>query len=353
MPKNPFILAFGEVPELMIDAEQRMAVIVSDLISDRPNLRNFMIYGVRGSGKTCLLRAIEQKLSVRDEFIFINLDMGDGEGKNLLNQLAAVLADISDMKKLYLKADVKLNIWGNELTLENKNPYIDTRIEIEKMLRVLSNKNKKVVITLDEVANTSGVREFASAYKELSGQGLPVYLLMAGLKENIEGIKQEPRLTFLRRTFPIELGGLNHTAIREEYKKILHVDSEKAEELAYMTKRYSFAFQALGFTYLEYGDDWLKYYDSLLASYVYKPLWDSLSDKDRFITVIINNTPADSKGKREIGKILEIGNLKKNELTPYIKRLKNATVITSNERGTIDYTYPRFDVFVRNMSENM
>lgn len=343
---NPFVLAFGEVPPVMLDITSKTTVITSDLLAERPNLRNFMISGVRGSGKTVLLRAVEKELSDKEDFIFVNLDMGEGDGRTLLNQFAARLANIPGMKMLYTKAEVALSVLGGEIVLSNENAYFDIRLEIEKMLKVLSKKNKKIVITLDEVANTSGVRSFASAYKEISGQEYPVYLIMAGLKENTDSLKNEKTLTFLRRTFPIELDGLNYTSIIEEYMKRLKISREKAQQLANMTKRYSFAFQALGFSYIAYGEDWLKHYDYLLASYVYRPLWDSLSEKDKTILMGINKAKPKDNGQREMKDILNSCNLKNNAVTPYIKRLKNATILTSKEYGSIEYNYPRFEEFL-------
>lgn len=347
--ENPFILAFGEVPEIMLDEEARSRLIVNDIKASRPNFRNFMISGLRGSGKTVLLRSIQETLSKEKDYIFVNLDMGDGKTKNLLNQLAAILVSLPGMKALYTKAEVKVHLGNAEMLLENDNPFMDTRTEIAKMLGVLKKLNKKVVIMIDEVVDNDGFTTFASAYKELTND-YPVYLVMAGLKENTDNVINNPVNTFLRRAYPIELDGLNITLIRNEYEKILGVSRTEAEELANLTHRYSFAFQALGYAYYEYGSEkYLDEYDNFLALFVYRPLWDKLSDKDRKVLLGINKAIVSGLGKAKTSDVLESCGIQKNEFSPYRKRLSDSSIINTSEQGIISYNYPRFEVFAEKM----
>lgn len=347
--ENPFILAFGEVPEIMLDDESRSQTILNDIKASRPNFRNFMISGLRGSGKTVLLRSIQEKLQQDKTYIFVNLDMGDGKTKNLLYQFAAILASLPKMKTLYTKAEVKFSFLNAELLLDNNNPFIDTRTEIAKMLGVLKKLNRKVIIMIDEVIDNDGFASFASAYKELTND-YPVYLIMAGLKENTENIINNPVNTFLRRAYPIELEGLNITLIREQYEKILNISNKKAEELAALTNRYSFAFQALGYAYYEYGSNkYLSEYDILLELFIYKPLWNKLSLKDKEILIGINDVIKTGNGKAATADILTGCNLKKNEFSPYRKRLHDASILNTSTLGTITYNYPRFEIFVDNI----
>lgn len=344
--ENPFVLAFGEVPEIMLDDESRSELILSDIRASRPNFRNFMISGLRGSGKTVLLRSVQKTLEQEKEYIFVNLDMGDGKTQNLLNQFAAILATLPGMNARYVKAEVKIAIGNTGVSLENNNPFLDTRTEIAKMLGVLKTLNKKVVITIDEVLDNDSFTSFASAYKELT-DSYPVYLIMAGLKENTENIVNNPVNTFLRRAYPVELEGLNITKIREKYEKVLKVSRKEAEELAALTNRYSFAFQALGYSYFEFGrDGFLSEYDKLLELFVYKPLTGRLSNKDREILIGINEAIKEGNGTAATADILLKCRLKKNEFSPYRRRLMDSSIIDASDFGIIRYNYPRFDVYV-------
>lgn len=347
--ENPFILAFGEVPEIMLDEEARSKIILNDIKASRPNIRNFMISGLRGSGKTVLLRSIQEALSKEKEYIFVNLDMGDGKTKDLLSQFAAIIANIPEMKSLYLKADIRIGLGSAEIIMEKDNPFIDIRTEIAKMLGVLKKLNKKIVIMIDEIIDNDAVASFASAYKELTN-AYPVYLIMAGLKENTDNIVNNPVNTFLRRAYPIRLEGLNITLIREKYEKIFRISHEEAETLASLTHRYSFAFQALGYAYYEYGKEkFLDEYDNLLGLFVYNPLWDKLSVKDKKILIGINKAIKEGNGRAITADVLNKCNLKKNEYSPYRKRLISSSIISNTEMGVVTYNYPRFDVFIDNM----
>lgn len=351
--ENPFILAFGEVPEIMLDSKSRSELILNDIQASRPNFRNFLITGLRGSGKTVLLRSVQKTLEKEKDYIFVNLDMGDGKTQNLLNQFAAILATLPGMKALYMKAEVKIIIGGAEVSFESNNPFVDTRTEIAKMLGVIKKLNKKVVIMIDEVIDNDGFTSFASAYKELTDE-YPVYLIMAGLKENTENIINNPVNTFLRRAYPVELEGLNITRIREKYEKVLGVSKEEADRLSVLTNRYSFAFQALGYAYYEFGPDrFIEEYDKLLALFVYRPLTSNLSNKDKQILIGINKVIKEGNGTATTSDILSKCNLKKNEFCPYRQRLKNTSIINTNEFGIIKYNYPRFDVYVDTMKSIM
>lgn len=348
--ENPFILAFGEVPEIMLDVESRSKMILNDIRASRPNFRNFMISGLRGSGKTVLLRSIQEILEKEKDYIFVNLDMGDGKTKNLLSQFAAILVTLPGMKNLYTKAEVRIAIGNAEISIDNNNPFMDTRTEIAKMLAVLKKLNKKIVITIDEVIDNDGFTTFASAYKELTND-YPIYLIMAGLKENTDIIINNPVNTFLRRAYPVELEGLNITLICKKYEEILGLTHNEAEELAVLTHRYSFAFQALGYSYFEYGAKrYIDEYDKLLELFVYRPLWNKLSSKDKEVLIGINKTIKSGNGRAQTNDILDSCNLKKNEFSPYRRRLNNSSIINTSEFGIVTYNYPRFDIFVDNMS---
>ncbi len=76
---------------------------------------------------------------------------------------------------------------------------------------------------------------------------------MTGLYENIHNLQNEKTLTFLYRAPKIILEPLNYTAMIAKYKQIFSCDKEKAQEMAVLTKGYSYAFQLLG--YLVWNND--------------------------------------------------------------------------------------------------
>ena len=106
---------------------------------------------------------------------------------------------------------------------------------------------KKILITIDEVTKNDNIRVFSAAFQILLRKEYPVYLLMTGLYENIYNLQNEKSLTFLYRAPKVVLEPLNYTAMIAKYKQVFSCEQEKAEEMAKLTKGYSYAFQLLGY----------------------------------------------------------------------------------------------------------
>ena len=103
------------------------------------------------------------------------------------------------------------------------------------------------MFTIDEVTNTTYVKQFTSSFQTLMRENYPVFLLMTGLYENIKKIQDEDELTFLYRAPRIELTPLNIGGMTEFYKNTLGVSEIEARRLAKETNGYSYAFQVLGY----------------------------------------------------------------------------------------------------------
>lgn len=71
---------------------------------------------------------------------------------------------------------------------------------IEKIFSKLMKKNKRVLITIDEVIHDDNMRTFASQFQIFVRQDFPIFLIMTGLYENIHEVQNDPALTFLLRS---------------------------------------------------------------------------------------------------------------------------------------------------------
>ena len=188
------------------------------------------------------------------------------------------------------------------------------------------------------------MREFAAAYQILIRQDLPVYLLMTGLYENINKLQNEDSLTFLYRAPRIALEALNVTSIASNYSRNLNLDHDKAMDMAYLTKGYSFAFQVLGYLTWENGGDYksvLPEYRQYLDEFVYDKIWSELSQKDKSVLNAVSRVDS--------GKIEEIRNLlcmQTNEFNPYRKRLINRGLMDGKERGYVKLVLPMFRDYI-------
>ncbi len=344
MEKNPFAINFGMVPLQYISRDIIIDEIIGELNSDYVQNPCFMLTGTRGSGKTVTMTSIEKRLSEENDWIIIRLN----PDRSMLEGLAAKLYDSKDYISKFIDTSVNLTKFGIGVSLSAKTPAADIESALEIILKEVKKKKKKVLVTVDEVSNTAHMREFAGSFQIMIREELPIYLIMAGLYENIRSLENEKTLTFLYRTQTYEMEPLNPTLIADRYARTLGVSREKAMEYAVITKGYPFAYQALG-KYLweeekhELTEEVLIKLDEALSHYVYSKIWSELSAKDKWFMSFITKKPS-----MTVAEILELSKQKKNEFSQYRARLKEKGLINTDTHGVISYTLPRFDVFINN-----
>lgn len=349
MERNPFVLNFGKVPKQYISREFLIDEIVQEMTEDDSQNNCFMLTGTRGSGKTVTMTAIEQKISESDDWIVVRLNAE----RNMLESLVAKLYDSREFITKFVDTNINLSKFGIGLNISTKSPVADIESALELLIKEIKRKKKKLLVSVDEVSDTIYMREFVSSFQILIRENLPVFLLMAGLYENISDLKDEKNLTFLYRTPQYEMEPLNLTLIADRYSTLFGISREKAMDMAIITKGYPFAYQALG-KYIwdekdhEITDSVMLKFDDALSHYVYKKMWSELSEKDKwFMSFIVK------KESMPVSELLEITGQKKNEFSQYRERLRDKGLIDVSNRGIIKYKLPRFDTFVNNMQMEM
>ncbi|MBE5837059.1 ATP-binding protein [Butyrivibrio sp.] len=343
MGKNPFAINFGKVPSQYISRELIIDEIVQEMIDEDTQNNCFMLTGTRGSGKTVTMTEIEQRVLESDNWIVIRLNAE----RNMLESLAGKLYDSKEFMTKFVDANLNLSKFGIGLNIEQKSPVADIESALEIMLKEIQRKKKKLLVSVDEVSNTPSMREFASSFQIFIREDFPIFLLMAGLYENINDLKNEKNLTFLYRTPQYEMEPLNLTLIADRYSKLFGIDREKAMDMAIITKGYPFAYQALG-KYVwedenhEVSETVLIKFDEALSHYVYTKIWSELSEKDKwFMSFIVQ------KDVMPVAELLDITKQKKNEFSQYRERLRDKGLIDVSDRGMIKLKLPRFDAFVK------
>jgi len=342
--KNPFAINFGKLPSQYISRDILIDEITQELLAEEVQNPCFMLTGTRGTGKTVTMTAIEKKISEHDEWIIVRLN----PTRDMLNSLVAKLYDSKEFLTKFIDTNVNLSKFGIGVNLSSKSPIADIESALEIILKEIKRQNRRLLVTVDEVSNTAYMQEFASSFQIMIREELPIYLIMAGLYENIHNLEDEENLTFLYRTPKYEMEPLNLTLIAQRYMQILQVPQETAMDMAIMTKGYPFAYQALG-KYLwedehhEMNVSVLAKYDEALRHYVYGKMWAELSTKDKwYMTFIVQ------KDSMSTAELLEMSKQKKNEFSQYRARLRDKGLINVSTHGMISYKLPRFDVFVKN-----
>ena len=339
---NPFTLSFGKKPAEFISRISQTNQILDDFNSENPSSQVYMITGVRGAGKTVMMTNIASTLTQDKKWISVELN----PERDMLDKLAASLYSMPDLHALFIKAKLDFSALGLGVTLENAAPVTDIEIAIDKMLEHVKKAGKKLLITIDEVTKSDNIRVFSAAFQILLRKEYPVYLLMTGLYENIYNLQNEKSLTFLYRAPKVVLEPLNFTAMIAKYKQVFSCDEAKAEEMAKLTKGYSYAFQLLGYLMWNNKDknleDILPEYDQYLDEYVYNKIWSELSEMDKLVL----GEMARSR-ETDVTLIREALGMSTSKFSVYRDRLKRKGIVNASQYGSLFLILPRFEEFIK------
>ena len=339
---NPITLSFGKKPLQYISRIMQTNQIIESFNAEIPSNQIFMITGVRGSGKTVMMTNIADEIRADESWIVVELN----PMRDLLQSLAAKIYGIPEMHARFLKARLDFSAFGLGVSIEDAVPVTDIESVIERMLEQIQQDGKRLLITIDEAANSENIRIFASSFQIFIRRDYPIYLLMTGLYENLYDLQNDKSLTFLYRAPKLMLEPLNYTAVRKHYMDIFGLDMETAEKMTVLTKGYPFAFQVLGYLYWENRekdiDDILPEYDQYLEEYVYGKIWSELSELDKKVLLEISVNQ-----ESRVLCIRERLQMKSELFAVYRERLKRKGVIDTREYGKIRLLLPRFAEFVK------
>ena len=345
--RNPYVISFGRIPTQYISRRVLISDIIDALESDIIEEQAYKLTGVRGTGKTVTLTEIEKKIRENDNWIVVGIKSNG----NIIEDIIANLYSSVPFLTSFVDANLNLTKFGIGLNLSNKSPVASLDYALKTILREVDRKGMRVLITIDEARKTKHMVDFIQEFQILIREELPVFLIAAGLYEDVESIENAEGLTFFLRAAKYEMTPLNHTFIRNDYEKTLNVSREVAEKMATITKGYAFAYQALG-KYMwdlnaqDITEEVLALLDEALAEKVYRKIWSELAPRDKwFLEYIVK------KDKMSATELLEMTNKKHNEWSEPRKRLTEKGIIDTKIRGQIIVCLPRLKEFVENETE--
>lgn len=340
MAKNPFTLMFGVDAESIIYRVQEFNSIVQSF-SEQDSMYSFLITGIRGSGKTVLLRAVENHFREDEEWAVININP---QG-SMMQSLANRLFDTAKASKIIGRWSIALNLQVLTLTMESGAQTSDPELIIEKIVSRFAETKKKVLISIDEVNDTNQFRQFINFYQILLGRRMPVYLAMTALPENVDALVNDKAMTFLSRVPKIELKPLELVSVAAEYKMVFGIDNATAAAMAKLTQGYAFAYQVLGYFFFEAGGKTLS--DALVEKYVsylygngYAKFWNDLTGKEKEFMIAL---AASESGEKE--QIIANG-FPPNSYSLYRKRLMDKGLLWSPKYDCLMFVLPKFKEYV-------
>lgn len=332
---------FGKQPAQNIPRLVELNEVLDSFLNEPANQQIYMITGVRGCGKTVFMTEVANELKSRKEWEVLELSTS----QNLLSSMADALSKESRFTQ-FLKRGIGVSIAGFGVQLDAHKEITSPQITIKNTLDALKKHDKKLLICIDEVISNDYVKEFASIFQILVREDYPVYLLMTGLYDNINDLRNEKNLTFLYRAPEIKMKALNMATMAENYKTNLDVSLDQAKEMAKLTLGYSFAFQVLGyFTFRHDGNynEALSEFRQYLEDYVYEKIWSELSYMDKkFLYAVASAKTGKAK---EIKDSLGWAN---NKYTPYRNRLIKKMILNGDDYGYLKITLPLFNEYIIN-----
>ncbi|SDA62111.1 hypothetical protein SAMN02910275_01658 [Butyrivibrio sp. INlla18] len=343
--RNPYAISFGRIPNQYISRSLLIDDIIDTLNSDIVEEQAFKITGIRGTGKTVTLTTIEKQLREDNNWIVVNLK----PDSDIVNDLVANLYTNIPFITNFVDANLNLSAFGIGVNLSKKSPAASLDVALDKLMSEVARKKKRVLIVIDEARKTDSLIDFIQEFQILIRKDYPIYLIVAGLYEDIESLENTDGLTFFLRATKCEMTPLNIGVIKEDYKETLGLTDEVAYDLAVMTKGYAFAYQAFG-KYMweenakEITPKVMALVDEALAQKVYNKIWSELMPKDKwFLSFIVK------KETMSASELLEITKKKHNEWSEPRKRLIDKGIINGSVRGMISLKLPRFKEYVENI----
>ena len=341
--KNPFTLSFGVVPDNFIKRVEIISTVMSGFNEGENDSHTYILTGIRGSGKTVMLNYLKNQFENLDDWIVLNIN----PEMDVLESIASKLYEKGSMKKYFIKSTFNFSFKGFGFSIEGNTPVKNIETLLEKMMDIIKDKNKKVLITIDEISNNENIKVFSHTFKNMVNDGYPIYLLATGLNENVYSLENEKTLTFIYRAQKLVVKSLNLNSIVQSYKESLDLDDTTALQCASLTEGYASAYQILGSILYtskakEINEKVLSEFDSYLEEINYNKLWSDLSKADKEFLYGF-----ESQKDNKALSIINNSKISKNSYSKYRERLIKKGVVKSDSYGYLSLTLPRLFEFIK------
>ena len=131
--------------------------------------------------------------------------------------------------------------FGIGVNVSKKSPVASLDYALKEILKKIAQNNKKVLITIDEARKTDAMIDFIQEFQILIREELPIYVIVAGLYEDIDSLENADGLTFFLRATKCEMTPLNRSELSPTDKWfmqfIVQKDQMQASDLLDITKK--------------------------------------------------------------------------------------------------------------------
>jgi len=315
--------------------------------------RCWLFLGQRGMGKTALLLELSDR-AVKEGYVVARVTAHEGMAQAIIEQFQLNGSTLfkDDKRKLTGMAAGALGFsFGLTFSDVTERQY-GFRSKMSLLCDKLAEKDRGALILIDEVRTSAAMREVASAYQELVGDGKNIAIAMAGLPHAVSSVLNDKVLTFLNRASRVELGMISTNLIRAYYERAfkglgINISDELLDRAALATRGFPYLMQLIGYYVIQYTPDGGAVDSSIMdkserssmgdmENNVFKPILNPLSDNDKFFLKTMakqGESVSTAKLKVALGKW-------GTALQPYRKRLLEGGVIEAPRRGELIFAVP-------------
>lgn len=356
MAESPiFRPSFGNRPDNLVGRESALDTL-TQCFDSYPGMREraVLITGQRGMGKTAMLLEASDLASSKG-FVAVRTTCGAALLDNILDGLQHAGNHLIAQRKSPIKgfsAGALGFSFGLTFTDEVRQSY-GFKTKLGMICERLEEKSLGVAILVDEVRpNSEPMRQLATAYQELAGDGRNLALVMAGLPSVVSALLEEETLTFLNRATKVKLGSIPESSVRQYYSSAFRrsrrkIDVSTLRDAAAATEGFPYMLQLIGYYLVsltnegdqitsEALDEALALARTDLNENVFLPMVRPLSQTD----IAFLEAMARDNDTSRIADIQKRLGMSQGSVQSYRKRLIEAGVVISPRRGELCFVVP-------------
>ena len=362
---NPFSPSFGISPPVL--AGRREVLSRFDTVFDNIRSPSYatLLWGLRGTGKTVLLNAVEDRARARGWLTVSAVAVGrNGLVEQIRRKALGLLASLRrEHEGAPRRAVTGVSIMGTGIQVErvaepdHAEPVpADLETTLAALGEFLAERGTGLLVTIDElhVSETDEIREFGSVFQLASRRAeRPIAFVGAALPELEDRLMAGDASTFLQRCHRHEIGNLRPSeaaiALREPIEAAGgRIDDDALSIAVEASKGQPYFVQMIGSYVWDDAEDLARGATAdevrravadateQFGRHVHGPVWNRLSDLDkRFLASML----ADSSTSA----VADIGRRwghSSRSLSTYRKRLLASGLITSIGRGRVAFADP-------------
>jgi hypothetical protein len=356
--KNPFKPSFGVSPPLLVGRDALIDEFV-DALEDGPGsgARATIYTGARGSGKTVMLNAVEDRAQQLG-WLVVSETAAPGFVERLTRDALPALLERLDPKAVRRRltgVTGPLSSGGLTWTTNDSHaPEATLRSQIELVTDLLAEHQTGLLVTLDEIHKNqiAELRQLATTVQHAFREERALAFVGAGLASAVSDVVNDEVLTFLRRAERHALGSVGREDVALAIRTPIEASGRKVADdvLAVMvegTRGYPFLIQLVGAQVwrlrrseteisMDSAREGVANALRRLGTLVYEPALAGASAIDKSFLLAMARDDGPSRMK-DIQERLEIDG---NFASQYRLRLIASELIESTGHGYVDFALP-------------